>query len=520
MEAEKQAMAEIGDGPDEKALEAAIEAVADTGADDLAARPELDVNGEIAALATLTRVEYERRRKEAAKALGMRASVLDELVKERRKALGGDDGPAPVELLEPWPEPVEGTAIAEEMRERLRAHVIFDSPHDADLAALWAMGSYLMSVWALWPRLLITSPTKACGKTTLLQVLEALCHRSVMSANASPAALFRLIEAWSPTLLLDEADMWLRQSEDLASILNAGHTRRSASTLRAVEVGGDYEPRRFSTWAPIVIAGIGTQRDTLESRSIIITLRRRLPGERIERLPKDLFEHLEPLRRKTLRWAEDTAPMLEVMEIDPPENGDDRRRDNFEPLFRIAEVLSGPWPDRVRAGYFAKAEGEEVEEHAGVMLLRDLAALMEERGVDRITSADAVGHLVTLEERPWPEWNRGRPITARAVARLLRPFGVRPVNLRLSSGKVPKGYRLEDVTKALRPYDPPSYPLHRYSTENKREIDNSIRYMDQVCSGSETEISTENQSCSGVADRTGGYGENMEDEGGEWTLDL
>ncbi len=195
-------------------------------------------------------------------------------------------------------------------------------------------------------------------------------------------------------------------------------------------------------------------------------------------------------------------------------------RDNFEPLFRIAEVLGSPWPDRVRAGYFAKAEGEEAEEHAGVMLLRDLAALMKERGVDRITSADAVDYLVTLEDRPWSEWNRGRPITARAVARLLRPFGVRPVNLRLSSGKMPKGYRLEDVTKALRPYDPPSHPLHRYSTENKREIGNSIRYTDQVCSGSEMDISTKNQSCSGVADRAGGYGENMADKEDGWTLDL
>lgn len=389
-----------------------------------------DAQAEVKRLAALDPAAYETARKDAAARLGWRAAFLDaEVTKARpRDAIvsGDDDAPEAIETIEAWPEPVNGAALAEEIRSRLRAHVIFASPEDADCAALWIIGSYLMDTWRLWPRLLITSPTKQCGKSVLLETLDAMAHRGFIASNASPAAIFRAIEAWRPTLLLDEADTWMRTNEELTGILNSGHTRRTARIIRVVDVQGELTPVAFSTWCPIAIAGIGGQRDTLMSRSIIIALRRKLPDEAVTRLPFDLHRQLHRIRRQAARWAADNALRIGAMEIEPPACGNDRLQDNHTPLTRIALALGGPWPDRMATAYAAKALPEDDDnEPAGVMMLRDIAEVFAGRGADRIATSEIVSDLMLLEDRPWMEWRNGKPISAQSVAKLMKPFGIK-----------------------------------------------------------------------------------------------
>ncbi|MCH7539827.1 MAG: DUF3631 domain-containing protein, partial [Proteobacteria bacterium] len=59
--------------------------------------------------------------------------------------------------------------------------------------------------------------------------------------------------------------------------------------------------------------------------------------------------------------------------------------------------------------------------------------------VDRIASSDLAAALAEREDRPWPEWRRGKPITPRQIARLLEPFGIKPA-ARRDGGTVFKGY--------------------------------------------------------------------------------
>jgi putative DNA primase/helicase len=67
--------------------------------------------------------------------------------------------------------------------------------------------------------------------------------------------VFRAVEKWKPTLLIDEADTFLHDSDELRGVLNSGHNRRSAIIIRTV--GEDHEPKQFSTWCPKVISKIG-----------------------------------------------------------------------------------------------------------------------------------------------------------------------------------------------------------------------------------------------------------------------
>src|SRR5947208_1489958 len=75
-------------------------------------------------------------------------------------------------------------------------------------------------------------PERQCGKTTLLTVLSELVNRPVVSSNVSPPALFRAIEELRPTLLIDEADTFLKGNDEFRGILNAGYTRKTAFVLR------------------------------------------------------------------------------------------------------------------------------------------------------------------------------------------------------------------------------------------------------------------------------------------------
>ena len=140
----------------------------------------------------------------------------------------------------------------------------------------WRCGrstSYAFSAWFASPFLCITSPTRRCGKTLLLIVLGALVPRRLLVSNVTPAMLFRAIEKFKPTLLIDEADTFIRENDELRGVLNSGHTRTTAIVIRAV--GDDHDPRVFSTWCPKAIALIGKLPGTLADRSIEVPMRRR-----------------------------------------------------------------------------------------------------------------------------------------------------------------------------------------------------------------------------------------------------
>ena len=87
-------------------------------------------------------------------------------------------------------------------------------------------------------------------------------------------------------------------------------------------------------------------------------------------------------------------------------------------------------------------------ESAGVQLLRDLQGLFKERDRHQITSADLVEALAKMEERPWPEWKKGKAITTRQVARLLKPFDIAPGVFRVGE-TTHRGYNKDDCIDAF-----------------------------------------------------------------------
>ena len=271
-------------------------------------------------------------------------------------------------------------------------------------------------------------------------------------------------------------------------------------------VGDDYEPRMFSTWGPKAIALIGALPDTLSDRSIILRLRRKKSNETVDRLQRGrVVSELEPLRRKSARWASDNLEALQSSDPAVPEKLNDRASDNWRPLLAIADAAGGKWPEMARKAALELSGADDAnDESVRTLLLRDLKDLFN--GSKELSSAAIVEALGKIEERPWPEWKKGKPITPRQLARLLAPFQVRPIQLWVN-GENTRGYELgafEDVFDRYLGSDPIE-PLEP-NEFNKMEGNLSAR-KEEVLADTNPSNSLETNRLAGLADETHSSGE-------------
>lgn len=395
------------------------------------------------------------------------ARLIDAALPSPEKAAGEGQGETlALEDPEPAPGPVDGAVLLDAIAATLRRFVAM-ADESVSAVALWILHTYALEAFFVSPILAITSPEKRCGKTTLLTVLSALSLKALPSSNCTSSVLFRAVEKFRPTLLIDEADTFLlgkTADPELRGIINSGHTRMTAYVLRSV--GDDFEPRRFSTWAPKAVALIGDLRGTMGDRSITIRMRRRGPGEKVERLRADRLRALEPIQGQAARWAADHLKELHQADPEVPEEiASDRAQDNWRPLLAIADEAGGEWPAKARKAATKLCESESAIESYGVLLLHDVRDLFQREGVDRLNSADIVHALVALEERPWSDSHDGKPLTPPRLARLLRPFEIAPKTIRQADGKTPKGYHLEQFEDAFSRYLCPPEAQQRHNVD-------------------------------------------------------
>jgi hypothetical protein len=123
------------------------------------------------------------------------------------------------------------TALLDSLTSVFKRFVILP-PWAAETLALWTVHTYCFEFRDVTTYLGLESPEKRCGKTTLLTVLSELVQRPIVAANISSSALFRVIEETRPTLLIDEADSFLKTNDELRGILNSGYTRKTAYVVR------------------------------------------------------------------------------------------------------------------------------------------------------------------------------------------------------------------------------------------------------------------------------------------------
>jgi putative DNA primase/helicase len=400
-------------------------------------------------LAKLPRLEYDRQRQAAAAKFGIRVPTLDvEVEKLRPKENGANRGQASLILSdpEPWPEAVDGTTLLDALLTLIERYVILPAGAAVTIV-LWIVHTYLLDAADVTPILAITSPEKRCGKTVVLELQQLLVCRALPSANITAAALFRTIEAYAPTLLIDEADTFLPDNDEVRGVINSGHRRPNAFVLRCV--GDEHTPTRFSTWCPKAIALIGKLPGTLADRSINIPMRRKMRAETVARLRYRTVEaETADLRRKLARWAQDHSETLASADPDVPDALNDRAQDCWRPLLAIADEVGGSWSKEARKATLALLKKHE-EEGTMEQLLGDIHRIFGK--ADKLFSETIVAELGKMEVRPWPEWSKGKPITKSQLARQLSKFEIVPGTIRID-GQTNKGYYLKQFFDAFSRY--------------------------------------------------------------------
>ncbi|MFF5262010.1 DUF3631 domain-containing protein [Actinomadura viridis] len=349
-----------------------------------------------------------------------------------------------------------GAALLDALLAALTRYVILPSPQAADAVALWIAATHAQPAWAHAPRLVIRAPEKRCGKSRLLDVVEATCHNPFITVNSSPAAVYRSISEDPPTMLVDEADTIFGPkadgNEDLRGLLNAGHQRnrpakRYDAAMNRVE--------SIPTFAMAALAGIGAMPDTIEDRAVVIRMRRRGPGESVAP-----FRHkrdrpvLRDIADQLAAWLRADLPTLETAEPSMPV--EDRAADTWEPLVAVADHAGGHWPDRARAAVLAlTAEADDHQETS--TRLRLLTDCRTAFGTDTaLPTAVLLDRLKADPEAPWVDYGPSG-LTAMKLGAMLREYDIRSANVRFPGGQA-KGFKRADFADAWARYCPADDP--------------------------------------------------------------
>jgi len=421
---------------------------------------EFNLESTIARLSALSPLQYDRVRKTEANALGVRVVTLDELVKKNRK--GEDSGKLPFDEVDPWPEPIDPATLLTEIAGTIRRFIVCNE--EVVLAAtLWVTMTWFMDVVQVAPMAVITAPEKRCGKSLFLNLLGKLAARAITASSISPAATYRSIQAWSPTLLIDEADTFLKDNEEMRGVLNSGHTRDSAYVIRTQ--GESFIPTKFSTWAAKAISGIGYLSDTLMDRAIVLELRRKLPQEKVERIRYAEPKLFDELRAKLARFSEDYSDRIREARPPLPESLNDRAQDNWEPLLSIAMAGGDEWLQIGKETALKLSGVEGTLQTIGVELLSEIQKIFVEKNTDRIFTEELIKSLSADDEKPWSTYDKGKPINSRQLASQLKKYGLASKTIRIVSDTA-KGYMLEQFQDAFSRYVGPSLENIRHTSQS------------------------------------------------------
>jgi hypothetical protein len=280
--------------------------------------------------------------------------------------------------------------------------------------------------------------------------------------NVSESALFRALHETHPICFIDEVDKhFVDPDSPIMGILNGGY-KRGSSVMRCV--GNSHAVVAFDVYSPKAFAGVGMKMDaTTASRSIHIHMTRQDSGHRKAPLISwNLPAEVAPIKAFLTKWGKDTEEALKTVVPAIPEEIDDGRKIELAtPLVVVGDQAGPDWSERVRAGII-EALSQEDEATEGVKILASIKAVFETLEEPRVSSEEMIDRLIKIEDAnaPWSMmWEKdvrnGQTLKPRnQLAKMLKPYGIHPRNVRLSDGSQRKGYDIGQFTSAFNRYLP------------------------------------------------------------------
>jgi hypothetical protein len=139
-----------------------------------------------------------------------------------------------------------------------------------ELAAYYVLLSWLYDCFYELPYLRVRGDYGS-GKTRFLLVVGAVCYKPMFASGASTTSpLFRTMDAFKGTLILDESDFRLSDERaEIVKILNNGNARGFPVLRTEVTRAKEFDPRAYTVFGPKIVATRGYFEDrALESRCL------------------------------------------------------------------------------------------------------------------------------------------------------------------------------------------------------------------------------------------------------------
>jgi hypothetical protein len=327
---------------------------------------------------------------------------------------------------------IDGDVLLKEVRDWLATYICTVNDADLDLLTLWAAHTHLVFETYTTQRLQIDSPVPESGKTTCLEHLQRLCHRSVQIASlASPALLTRMLSAELRTILIDEADRSLNPDKEgigeLLAVLNSGYKRGAKRPVLIPVKGNQWEVKEMPTFAPVAMAGNNPNLpDDTRSRMIRVLLLPDIRGE-VEESDWELIENeATGLHDQLADWAEQVREQVRIERPGLPDGIIGRFREKWSPLKRVAVAAGGDWPRRVDVMALHDKDAHDMDKEDGlinekpaVVLLRHIYELWP-ADTQFVPTLELIDMLVIAHSNLWGEEGPiGRKLTAKRLGGML-----------------------------------------------------------------------------------------------------
>jgi 5S rRNA maturation endonuclease (ribonuclease M5) len=151
-----------------------------------------------------------------------------------------------------------------------------EMPLDSDylVLALWVFHTYLIEKFNTTP-ILYFYGVKETGKSRAGEVLSELAFRTQRLTSLTEATLFRSVELFKPTLIIDEIRLWGRGgNQGLADLMKTTYKRGLKVSRVNMNKNGEDQIEHFDTFTPLVICTTESIPDIIESRCIPFTMQK------------------------------------------------------------------------------------------------------------------------------------------------------------------------------------------------------------------------------------------------------
>jgi hypothetical protein len=298
-------------------------------------------------------------------------------------------------------------------------------PGAALVISLWTIHAHALDCFHISPFLITISPLPNCGKSRVLEILSLLTPNAKFSPDFSRAAFGYHDGEPRPTYLIDEAEYSLNSKNSISTLRSS--YRRSSARVERKRPGkkAQLQDQVLLTWAPKALTWMGPLDSAVESRSILIRMTRMSPEDRdrvqdFNPIDPSTVELLGGLNLEVGAWVRENFHRLKQSAPQMPPELYGRSRDNWKPIFAIANLIGEDFPELVRKAALSIQFAFEAEEPEHQRLLRGLKTVFDAAPYKKEFSPDELLKGVWgLVESEWKD-----SLTANKMSRLLKSFWI------------------------------------------------------------------------------------------------